>query len=355
MNEEFNIEKLEALLRKAQVTALNEEELKFLEENGIDPDTIAFMVQATSPETEVEFLNASHVKSKVLEHFNPNAPQTKAETPSETPTRKIFDFKPLLKYAAIFIVSMGALATTYFIINFEKINSDNVAINEPTPKHTLKEATLSSTDNKEESIEELSKNLEAPKSNLTPPPPPTSAPLINEETFKAEIDAETTKPISIKEEDVSYINSENINQNDASTDLAEGKSISSNTIVLADKNLEKSKESETIKEVEYKKVAGVKQKGRISSQDVGPYIGGMAQLKIDLKKEIKPAKKYAEDSHVTVNVIPAGDGTLKDIEIVSTNDAQFAADVVAALKRLKNWEIGNTRKQNYLFFSLDFN
>src|SRR5690606_3577221 len=222
------------------------------------------MVQATSPETEVEFLNASHVKSKVLEHFNPNAPQTKAETPSETPTRKIFDFKPLLKYAAIFIVSMGALATTYFIINFEKINSDNVAINEPTPKHTLKEATLSSTDNKEESIEELSKNLEAPKSNLTPPPPPTSAPLINKETFKAEIDTETTKPISIKEEDVSYINSENINQNDASTDLAEGKSISSNTIVLADKNLEKSKESETIKEVEYKKVAGVKQKGRIS-------------------------------------------------------------------------------------------
>lgn len=354
MNEEFNIEKLEALLRKAQVTALNEEELKFLEENGIDPDTIAFMVQATSPETEVEFLNASHVKSKVLEHFNPNAPQTKAETPSETPTRKIFDFKPLLKYAAIFIVSMGALATTYFIINFEKINSDNVAINEPTPKHTLEEITLSSGLNNEDSIDDFSKNVETPENKLILPPPPPSAPVINDELFKAEIETET-KPIGLVNENNADLNLEYYKQNEVSNDTEIGKSALSNTIVVSEKRLDKSEESRVLREESAKKAAGISPKNNISSQDVGPYIGGMAQLKIDLKKEIKSSKKYADNSHVTVNVIPTGDGTLKDVEIISTNDAQFAADVVAALKRLKNWEIGNTRKQNYLFFSLDFN
>ncbi len=350
MNEEFNIEKLEALLRKAQESSLNKEELKFLEENGIDSDTIAFMVEATSPESEVEFENASHVKSEVLKHFKEVTPQTNAGTPSEPITRKILDFKPLLKYAAIFIVSMGAIATTYFIINFEEINNDNVAINEPTHLHTLEEVTLGTEDSMNQPIDEIANKLELPKNNSTPPPPP-SVPL-KQEIYNAEIEAETMPIGIIAEQDAEYKLNELVDKENA-TDLVNDTYSRSNTIVRAEKSIGKSDDKIALKE--NKKATSYTKNEEFDSQLVGPYPGGMAQLKIDLKKEIKHTKKYADDSHITVNVIPAGDGTLKDVEIVSTNDAQFAADVVAALKRLKNWEIGNTRKQNYLFFSLDFN
>lgn len=348
MNEDFNIEKLEALLRKAQESHLNEDEIKFLEENGIHQDTISFMAQATSHEKEVEFLHASQVKTEVLKHFKEKATNVKSETVTESHSKKIFNFTPLLKYAAIFIVSLGALATTYFVMNFDKINNENVAINEPTPKHNLEEVTLGIDIPSEDSInnEVQNNSVVEKKSSIAPPPK-------SPELYSAAIETET-KPVGI------IANSNSPTTESLSDDMPisdiQREYTPTNTIVRAERSIAPSEERVLSKKNKENTLIGSSNiSDKYDSQEVGPYPGGLAQLKVDLKKEINSTKKYAEDSRVSVTVIPAGDGTLKDVEINSTNDAQFAADVVAALKRLKNWENANTRKQNYLFFALDFN
>lgn len=339
MNEETNIERIEELLLKSTSTPLSTEEIIFLESQGIDQSSIPFMAQAMSPDLDAPFLKAEAVKQKMLNHFPDSAPITSSTISSEKSTPKVFDFKPLLKYAAVFIVSLGAIATVYFMFPKENITENKVAVVEPVPNLSVPESTVYANTQPESTQIQPSneKAVAFSKSDDFKQIPRTPAPNKPELNYEIMDDNEMA-PISAQGSLSDSKLSEEIVVSAKEIESSNIENVRSNTIVMADKLSKNKKEGYTS-----------------ASDQVGPYPGGFTQLKVDLKKTYTATKNFPENSHVSLKVIPDGKGNIAKVVIVKTNDQEFANAIAEAIYKNHNWEVNNSQPQSYLFFAIDFN
>lgn len=356
MNEEKNIERIEELLRKAVSEPLSHEENNFLAEQGFDAESIPFLALALKVENPVDFKNAGKVKTKVLDNFIAPTQTSKPISEEKSPKKtSVFDFKIMLRYAAMFIITAGAIATTYFLFNTDKLPSDIVAIQEPVENYTIEEEIF------KDSLHKQDESLFEKSADKTPPASKDdqafkSASKANYHSQESEdgivvYSDNSTRMVPLPAEVEPAINDEVQDQN--TENLKSLGKISSNTIVVAKKNEERNLAAATDAEVKNKSQSKTLQKH--SSVLVGPYPGGLPNLKTELKKILTPKTAYKDNAFVTVKVIPDGKGGLTDVSIVETNNSDFAANIVAALKKLNNWEQGNKNTQNYMFFAIDFN
>ena len=325
MTEDKNIERIEALLRKHSTQKLNAEELAFLAEMGIEAEQLDLLSRAIGVEDVHVFKDSDLVKEKVLSHFNADLGGGQSE---KMPNKKAFNPTIWLRYAAILILSAMSITVGYILLQKKEVVQEPLAIvqeNESSPAPV--EESIPEGDIKEP--EKKPANLQSP-----PPPPPVNVP-------SGKILDEANEIIDISEEDVEV----STNNMDAfKEEVSGGVELESNTIVRA-------QESGAVADKKEKESPKAMAK---SSGEIGPYPGGQAQLKIDLKEKIQNIQDIPETSYVTVKVIPNGKGQLNQIQILKTNHSGFAEAIVSALKKLNNWQKGNTQSQTYMFFMADF-
>lgn len=124
MNEEQNIERIEALLRKGSFAQLSAEDKAFMREQGIDEQAFRFLAQSIVPDPEPVPALPEAMRSAVLSHFDTHAPQgTSSNGSSSSAAGKTGGSAlrmQIFKYTAIAAVSIGAVVSVFFLLNSNK-------------------------------------------------------------------------------------------------------------------------------------------------------------------------------------------------------------------------------------------
>lgn len=124
MNEEQNIERIEALLRKGSFAQLSAEDKAFMREQGIDEQAFRFLAQSIVPDPEPVPALPEAMRQAVLSHFDAHAPQHTSSNGSSSPASGKTGGSALrmqiFKYTAIAAVSIGAVVSVFFLLNSNK-------------------------------------------------------------------------------------------------------------------------------------------------------------------------------------------------------------------------------------------
>lgn len=134
MNEEQNIERIEALLRKGSFAQLSAGDKAFLLEQGIDEQAFRFLALGIGTDPGPAPALPEAMRSAVLEHFDAHAPQSTSangSSPSATPGKTSGPAlrMQIFKYTAIAAVSAGAVISVFFLLDPDKQSlHENVAL-----------------------------------------------------------------------------------------------------------------------------------------------------------------------------------------------------------------------------------
>lgn|GEM_PF-1475061 len=135
MNEEQNIERIEALLQKGSFAQLSAEDRAFLLAEGIDEQAFRFLAQSMVPDTEPVPELPETVRNNVLAAFDahaaPSPAKPGASSSANSPLRISF-----LKYAAVAAVSLTAVITLFFILKPNRNLNEHVALETTRPSQT---------------------------------------------------------------------------------------------------------------------------------------------------------------------------------------------------------------------------